>query len=109
MSNGRPVKLTGLYEDVTERKLAEKTYRDSEDRFRRLVEGTSDVVTIVDAEGRLTYVNDRAVRITGFERALVQVIRLKILRLFVAAKMVGWFRCRRRSRPSRMPMEKSFV
>jgi len=68
MANGRPVKLTGIYQDITERKLAEKTYRDSEDRFRLLVEGTSDVVTIVDAEGRLTYVNDRAVRITGFER-----------------------------------------
>ena len=72
MSNGQPVKLTGIFQDITARKLAANAYRESEDRFRLLVDGTSDLVTIVDAAGKLTYANNEAVRITGL--ALVDLI-----------------------------------
>jgi PAS domain S-box-containing protein len=69
MDQGQPVKMTGIFQDITERKHAEKIHRESEDRFRMLVEGTSDMVTITDAEGRFTYVNDQTALVLGLEVA----------------------------------------
>ncbi|MFT7243432.1 MAG: PAS domain S-box-containing protein [Candidatus Azotimanducaceae bacterium] len=69
LSNGKPVKVTGTFQDITEQKRAEKTYRASEDRFRMLVEGTSDIVTITDVAGRFTYVNNQTAKVLGLEIA----------------------------------------
>lgn len=67
MNQGQPVKLTGIFQDITEQKQVEKIYQESEDRFRMLIEGTTDVVTIADAEGRYTYVNNQAAQIMGYD------------------------------------------
>jgi len=46
--------------NIDERKQADKLLLASEARYRELVEGTSDLVTQVDAEGRFLYVNHNA-------------------------------------------------
>jgi PAS domain S-box-containing protein len=53
--------------DITERKQAETAVRASEERFRALVETTSDWVWEVDADSRYTYVSPRVRDLLGYE------------------------------------------
>lgn len=52
--------------DATQRKEAEQALRDSEERFRHLIETTSDLVWEVDENGRYTYVSPRIEQILGY-------------------------------------------
>ena len=51
-----------MHEDITERKL-----RDSEERFRSLVETTSDLIWEVDVNSVYTYVSPKIKDILGYE------------------------------------------
>ena len=53
--------------EQTRRQQAEESLRESERKFREFVEGTDDLVTQVDGEGRFTYVNHVAERIFGLK------------------------------------------
>jgi PAS domain S-box-containing protein len=43
--------------DITDRKRAEETLQESEERFKDLFENANDLIQIVDAEGKYLYVN----------------------------------------------------
>ncbi len=51
--------------DITARKKAEQALRESEERFREVVEGAQSLVTQVDGNGRFTYVNPVARMVFG--------------------------------------------
>jgi PAS domain S-box-containing protein len=53
--------------DITSRKLAEKALAASEDRFRSLVESTSDWIWEVDKNGRYTYSSPQLSSLLGYE------------------------------------------
>jgi PAS domain S-box-containing protein len=53
--------------DVTERKQAEEMLRQSEDRFRSLVETTSDWIWEVDRNGVYTYASPKVKDLLGYE------------------------------------------
>ena len=53
--------------DITERKLAEKKLRESEERFRALTESTSDWVWEVDLDGVYTYASPKVKDLLGYE------------------------------------------
>ena len=52
--------------DITERREAERALRERDERFRRIIENTSDYVMMCDAEMRLTYVSPSGHRMLGW-------------------------------------------
>ncbi|MDD1719582.1 MAG: PAS domain S-box protein, partial [Methanoregulaceae archaeon] len=53
--------------DITERRAAGAAIRESEEKFRALVETTSDFIWEVDGAGRYTYVSPRVREMLGYE------------------------------------------
>jgi len=58
---GKPVRLVGAIQDITERMLAERALR----TLTAVFEATTDYVVQNDAQGRITYMNPAARRRTG--------------------------------------------
>lgn len=64
ISQGNHCFVTAI--DITERKKAEETIRESEKKFRSVIEEAVDVVITVDMDGFLTYVNPAAEKRSGY-------------------------------------------
>lgn len=65
MLSGRMCML-GAFHDITERKRAEDALKMSEERFRGLVESSSDLVWETDAKGAYTYISPRVYEMLGY-------------------------------------------
>jgi PAS domain S-box-containing protein len=63
---GRPAYI-GTFYDVTEDRKREDALRESEEKFRALVETTSDFIWEVDAKGTYTYVSPKVRDMLGYE------------------------------------------
>ena len=63
--NGKPVGTMGISRDITGRKQAEETLRGSEEKYRVLIEGTSDYIFMIDDEGKVLSANRSAAVLIG--------------------------------------------
>jgi len=64
---GRPVKILGAIQDITERKQIENALRASETRFRLLAENLSDMVSRHTIEGVYLYVSPACQSLFGYK------------------------------------------
>lgn len=63
--SGRPLRITGVTIDITERKRAEEALRDSEELHRFLAENSNDIITLLNQNGRHVYVSPSWERLLG--------------------------------------------
>jgi PAS domain S-box-containing protein len=78
--DGKPVRMLGSMGDVTDRRWAEDALRESEERYRRLFEQSTDAIVIHTLAGRILDANRQACEMLGYEMA--EFLRLPLKGLF---------------------------
>ena len=63
---GEAIGVQGIGRDITDHKLAEKTLRESEARYRVVTESASDAILTIDRESTILFVNSAAEKIFGY-------------------------------------------
>src|SRR5215208_8126138 len=58
--------FTGVIRDIAERKEVEKVIKEGEERIRSLLQNTSDIITLLEADGTIRYISPAVERVTGY-------------------------------------------
>ena len=85
LKEGKPVGISGVAVDITDRKKAEEALLESEQRYRTLFERAGDGIIVVDAEGQnegaIFAANSVAAKMHGYE--MEEFLKLKMSELDV--------------------------
>ncbi len=106
-----PGNVAVMFLEITSRKRAEEALKDSEEKYRQLVENINDVIFTADVRGTLTYVSSAVASVTDYEAS--EMVGRSVFD-FVHPEDVAYIRetphekAIRRLRSSRVPIEDPF-
>nr|WP_321411399.1 PAS domain S-box protein [uncultured Carboxylicivirga sp.] len=66
IENGKVVRVHGSMQDITDRKHAEQALRESEGKFRKLIESIPLPVAYTNSLGEITFRNERFLQVLGY-------------------------------------------
>lgn len=67
-ATGQATEAVGVWTDITERKRAEEVLRESERRFREMLENVELIAMTLGKDGTVTFCNDYLLQVTGWKR-----------------------------------------
>ncbi len=111
--NKKPIRLYGIFQDITERKEAEAQIKESEIKYSSLIDQAADAITVVHFDGSILEVNKSAETLFGYAKAELLTMKMKELvfagdpspRLAEVAKGKGIVYERRMKRKDSTPVE----
>lgn len=65
-AQGKVIALVGIGRDITERKRMEESLRESEQKYRELVQNANSIILRLDPQGRVNFINEYAQRFFGY-------------------------------------------
>ncbi|MBS1690325.1 MAG: PAS domain-containing sensor histidine kinase, partial [Bacteroidetes bacterium] len=65
-ADGQIIRLDGFTSDITQRKEAEDALKNSEHKFRSLIENAVDAILVLDEKLQINYASNSVYRITGY-------------------------------------------
>jgi PAS domain S-box-containing protein/putative nucleotidyltransferase with HDIG domain len=66
--NKKMVAVYAIYRDITSRKYADRKLRQSEEKYRTLVNTTPEAVTVTDLQGTITFVSQQTLKLHGYDK-----------------------------------------
>jgi two-component system, NtrC family, sensor kinase len=87
--DGRQIAIVSVVEDISLRKRLEQALRESEERYRTLVETAKSAIISIDKEGRITLFNPAAEELFGY---LIEEVRDKELTIIMPERYRDFYR-----------------
>ena len=79
--------IVKIVRDISRRRSIEKELKESEERYRMLVELSQEGISICDEDGNITFVNDAFAKMLGYEKK--ELLKKKIAAFIKEKKRIG--------------------